>query len=157
VCGGWCRIAKWCNVSGYNIIAYDVIASQCTATSCQNGMDSMLYAFGCTLPVDNRALSLVVWRLPGVDSTPPVIDSTPPVVDSRLHLGELPAFMSPLETSNRQPEASGRRLEVLFRCLQAHGRQSRVVNCEMCSLQSPSRGFRSTAETARSIWLEPRS
>jgi hypothetical protein len=109
-----------------------------TAQTCQNGMDSKLYAVGCMLPVDNWVLSLVVCRNPVVDSTPPVIDSIPPVVDSRLHFGELPAFMSPLETSNRQPEASGRRLEVIFRCLQAHGRQSRVVNCEMCSLQSPS-------------------
>lgn len=114
-------------------------------------MDSKLHAVGRRLPVDNRRLVLVVCRPPGVDSTPPVIDSTPPVVDSRLHFGELPAFMSPLETSNRRPEASGRRLEVLFRCLQAHGCQSRVVNCEMCSLQSPSRDLQSSAETVQSI------
>ena len=149
--GERCRFAKRRTVSYCKSRAYDVSALHGTAQTCQNGMDSKLYAVGCTLPVDNWALSLVVCRHPGVDSTPPVIDSTPPVVDSRLHFGELPAFMSPLETSNRRPEASGRRLEVLFRGLQVHGCQLRVVNCEMCSLQSPSGDLQSSAETVQSI------
>ena len=156
--GERCRFAKWRTVSKCKTTAYGAIALHGTAQTCQNGMDSKLYAVGCTLPVDNWALSLVVCRHPGVDSTPPVIDSTSPVVDSRLHFGELPAFMSPLETSPRRPEVSGRqlevsgrRLEVLSRWLQVHGCQSRVVNCEMCRLQSPSGDSQSSAETVQSI------
>jgi hypothetical protein len=145
------RLARLDVVSVCESTAYDAVATHDTLGGCQNGIDCKLYAFGRTVPADNRMPLLVVWRHPGVDSTPPVIDSTPPVVDSRLHFGELSAFMSPRETSYRRPEASGRRLEVLFYCLQARGCQSRVVNCEMCSLQSPTGGFRSLAQTVQSI------
>ncbi len=149
--GGRCRVAKRHTVSDCKSTAYEATALHGLARRCQNGIDCMLYACGCTLPVDNRAPSLVVCRLPVIDSTPPVIDSTSPVVDSKLHFGELPAYTSPLETSNRRREVCGRRLEVPFRCKQVHGRQLHVVNFEMCSLQSPSRGLQSSAETVQSI------
>ena len=149
--GGRCRLAKRRTVSACYTTAYNATTAHFRARTCQNGIDCMLYACGCTLPVDNRAFTLVVCRLPVINSTPPVIDSRSPVVDSRLHFWELPTCMSPLETSNRQPEVCGRRLEVRFRCKQVHGRQLHVVNCEICSLQSPSRGLQSSAETVQSI------
>jgi hypothetical protein len=146
---GW--PAKRCTASAWQSITYSTNALHCRANICQNGSDCRLYAPSRKLPVDNRTLSLVVWRHPVANSTPPVIDSTPTVVDSRLHFLKLPNYMTLLETSYRRPEASGRRLEVLFRCLQAHGCQSGIVNSEICSLQSPSGDLQSSAETVQSI------
>ena len=155
--GERCRLARYAafakrrHVTDCTATACGATASRNLARNCQNGIDCELYAFDCTLSVNDRSLSLAVWRDPGVVSTSPVIDSTSPVVDSRSPFLKIPTSMTPLETSHRRREASCRRLEVLFRCQKALGRQLGVVNFEMCGFQLPSRGSQSFVQTVQSI------
>ena len=95
--------------------------------------------------------SLVERRPPGVVVTPPVLYSTPPVVDSRPPFLKFPAFTGRMQESDRRREASGRRRQAFFRCQKAVGRRAGIVNFETGSLQSPSQGFHTPAQTVRSI------
>ena len=151
--GGRCRSAKRHHVSDCNITTYSTPVSRVPPRNCQNGIDCRLYAFSRTLSDENGTLVLVVWRHPGIVSTPPVIDTTPAVVESRPTFLKSLTSMGPWGGSDHRPEASGRQLEALFRCQKALDRQTGIVNSETVSLQSPSRGFQSFAQTDQSITI----
>jgi hypothetical protein len=136
--------AKEYVVSVCQTITCSVGASHGRATICQNGIDCKPNPLGRTVYVENRRPSPVIGRHSVVDSEPSTADTTPPVIDSKPQFLKLLAPTGLLETSSRQPEA-------LFHRLKALGRQSGALNFEMCGLRSPSRGFRSSAQTVQSM------
>ena len=115
------------------------------AGTCQNDIDSMLYALGCTLSVNDRRLSLVVWKHSGVVSTPPVIDSKPPVVDFCPGFLKFVAAKGRLGTSNRHRKVFGLRFEDVFRRLDVADRQLGIRIFKIRGFKSPTGGFLSFA------------
>ena len=147
--GHW--LAKRRPVSDCYVTTYSANTSHARASICQNGIDSKLCALGSTLPVEDRRLFLLESRHPVVDSTHLIFDSRHPVVDFWPQFSKFLPATRLFETWIRQPEAFGRRLEALFRQPEVLGRQSGAAFFIIRCFKSAGRGFRSFAQTVRSI------